>query len=337
MASGPGWVSKGAGHPLTILIPVYNDWEALGLLLGTLDDVLAAHSLEAGVLIVDDGSTTEPSATALKAERPFRALRDVDVLALRRNLGHQRALAIGIAFVEDRGRCEALVVMDGDGEDDPGDVPRLVAELKRDGGRRIVFAERTRRSESTTFRVFYAWYRWLHYVLTGYRVRVGNFSIIPRVRLESLAAVSELWNHYAAAAFRSRQPVHAIPTHRAERLHGRSRMNFISLITHGLSAISVYSEIVGVRLLIATAILMIVDLLGIGTVVYIRLATNLAIPGWATYGVGILSVILIQLMMLMIVFVFVILSGRNSSAFVPKRDYVHYVAGVRPLYAERAG
>ena len=47
------------------------------------------------------------------------------------------------------------------------------------------------------------------------RVRVGNFSAIPRRRLESLVAVSELWNHYAAAAFQSRQPYCTIPTQRA--------------------------------------------------------------------------------------------------------------------------
>ena len=80
---------------------------------------------------------------------------------------------------------------------------------------------------------------------------MGNFSVIPRERLASLVVVSELWNHYAAAAMRSRQPFCTIPTRRAERLDGESKMNFVGLVVHGLSAISVYSDIVGVRLLIA--------------------------------------------------------------------------------------
>ena len=77
--------------------------------------------------------------------------------------------------------------------------------------------------------------------------------MIPRERLSCLVASSELWNHYAAAAFASRQPYATIPTRRATRLDGRSKMNFVNLVIHGLSAISVYSDAIGVRLLIATA------------------------------------------------------------------------------------
>jgi glycosyltransferase involved in cell wall biosynthesis len=326
---GFGLMSRATHHPLTILIPIYNDWEALALLLADLDAALAENRLEAGVLIVDDGSTVRPAGSLER--QSYRVLHDIEVLSLRRNLAHQRAIGIGIAFVEDRGRCDALVVMDGDGEDSPRDVPRLVAESRRQGGTRIVFAERTLRSESVTFRVFYVLYKYLHLLLTGYSVRVGNFSIIPRARLASLTAVSELWNHYAAAAFRSGQPICMIPTRRATRLHGRSRMNFAALVTHGLSAISVYSEIVGVRLLIMTAVLVILDLLAIAAAIFIRVATDLAIPGWATYGVGILTVLLVQLLMLTVVFVFVILSGRNSYSFIPKRDYLYYVSGVHPI------
>ena len=99
-----------------------------------------------------------------------------------------------------------------------------------------------------------------HRVLTGHGVRVGNFSVIPRERLSCLVATSELWNHYAAAAFPSRQPYATVPTRRADRLDGRSKMNFVALVIHGLSAISVYSDAIGVRLLIATLAMIGLDL-----------------------------------------------------------------------------
>jgi hypothetical protein len=169
----------------------------------------------------------------------------------------------------------------------------------------------------------------LHVVLIGSGVRVGNFSIIPRARLTSLVVVSEMWNHYAAAAFHSRQPICMIPSHRSHRLRGKSRMNFTRLVIHGLSAISVYSEIVAIRALIVTVILTILDLLAIGSIIYIRLATDLAIPGWATFTVGILTVLLLNLFIMMLIFVFVLLSGRNTSSFLPKRDFGYFLAGVR--------
>lgn len=87
-------------------------------------------------------------------------------------------------------------------------------------------------------------------MLTGIRVRVGNFSILPFAYLDTLVVMSELWNHYAASVFRSKLPFAMIPIPRGTRFAGTSKMNFVALVSHGLSAISVFGDIVGVRLLI---------------------------------------------------------------------------------------
>ena len=65
---------------------------------GGLDRVLGSGAIEADVLVVDDGSTQPFDPSGLGHD--FRAIRRVEVLHLRRNLGHQRAIAIGLAFVE---------------------------------------------------------------------------------------------------------------------------------------------------------------------------------------------------------------------------------------------
>ncbi len=205
--------------------------------------------------------------------------------------------------------------MDGDGEDDPADVPRLLERLEREDRGRIVFAERTRRSESLVFRFFYGLYRGLHHLLTGQKVRVGNFSAIPRRRLSSLVVVSELWNHYAAAVIRSRQPYSTMPTRRAKRLRGRSTMNFVSLVTHGLSAISVQSDVVGVRLFVLSVLLALATTIGIAAAVIVRLTTDWGVPGWATSAVGLLTILLSQAVMGTLVFSFMSLgagTGRSS-------------------------
>src|SRR3954452_24792838 len=234
-------------YALVILIPAYNDWIAVSLLLGELDRALVGKGLRARVLLVDDGST-EPAGTAFDTVR-LTGIDDVLLLALRRNFGHQRAIAIGLAFVESELPCDAVVVMDGDGEDDPADVPRLIERCRALGNTRIVFAERTRRVDSLTFRAFYACYRAAHWVLTGVKVRVGNFSVIPRQVLRKLVTVSELWNHYAAAVYAARLPRDTVETTRRPRLHGKSKMNFGSLVGHGLSAMLVHGEAVAIRLL----------------------------------------------------------------------------------------
>jgi glycosyltransferase involved in cell wall biosynthesis len=318
------------GGSAVILIPVFNDWTSLALLLPKLDASLAGGGLTAEVLIVDDGSTIEPGDVGVRAS--FVALRRIDVLSLRRNLGHQRAIAIGLGYLDDCIRPPAVVVMDGDGEDDPADVPRLLGRLHELGGGTIVFAERTRRSESQTFRIFYSLYKILHRALTGQGVRVGNFSAIPRRRLASLSVVSELWNHYAAAVFRSRQPYCMIPTQRGRRLCGRSSMNFTALVMHGLSAISVHSDVVGVRLLMLTMLLALFALGGISATIIVRLTTDLVIPGWATYSVGLSLILLVQAVMAAFNFIFAILGGRQGTTFLPSRDYSFFVADLRTLH-----
>ena len=109
-------------------------------------------------------------------------------------------------------------------------------------------------------------------------------------------------------------------------------MNFVGLVAHGLSAISVFSERVGVRLLIASGILTGIVLSLLAGALVVRLTTSLAIPGWATTTVGLLCVLLTQLVMLSLVFVFMVLSGREGTSFLPTRDYAHFVEGVEPLW-----
>jgi glycosyltransferase involved in cell wall biosynthesis len=316
--------------PFVVLLPVFNDWSALQKLLLILDGVLSEHSLTVEVLIVDDGSTIPADKSF--SEGGFSAFECIEVLRVRRNLGHQRAIAIGLAYVEDRVPCQAVILMDSDGEDDPHDVPRLLKKYREESGQKIIFAERTKRSEPWVFRLFYFLFKLVHYVLTSRQVRVGNFSVIPAARLASLVVVSEMWNHYAAAVYKSRQPLTLLPTQRARRLEGRSRMSFTNLVIHGLSAISVYGDTIGVRLLVATSVLILLTLAGLACVVAVRLLTDLAIPGWATFTAGTLLVILFQAIMFSIIFSFIILGDRQASTFLPLRDYRYFVGGVKTVY-----
>lgn len=307
---------------LVVLMPVFDDWEATALLLPRLDEALAEAGLTARVLVVDDGSIQSEDGLGAVSTR---ALEQVDVLRLRRNLGHQRAIAIGMAYVEENLPCEAVVVMDSDGEDDPRDVPRLVAHMRSQALDQIVFAERTRRSESRVFQLGYWSYCFIHRLLVGFGVRVGNFSVVPRARLRQLTVVSELWNHYAAAVFRAQIPFTTIQTHRAPRLTGSTKMNYTGLVTHGLSALSVHGEVMGIRLFLGSLVLGVLTLLALITVVVVRLGTDLAIPGWASTLSGLLVILLFLLAMSAAMFTFVILSSRSGSWFLPARDYAYFV------------
>ena len=314
-----------------IALPLFNDWAAADELLGRVDAVLASSARSAGVLVIDDGST-QPAPAPFCASG-FRALEWVRILRLRRNLGHQRAIAIGLAWLEARTSSDLVVVMDADGEDAPEDIPRLVRRCEEESGGAIVFAERRRRAEGLVFRVFYHAYRALHVLLTGRGVRVGNFSVIPRQRLRALVTVAELWNHYAAAVVRSKQPCVMVPTVRAARLGGRSHMHFVALVIHGLSAISVYDDVVFVRFIVATAALAAAAWGSLVAVVWIRLWTDWAVPGWATTATGLLAIILIQAILFLASMVFLKLGSRPHAEFIPSRDHDLFVDDVVEVWA----
>ena len=148
-------------------------------------------------------------------------------------------------------------------------------------------------------------------------MRVGNFSVIPRPMLSRLVAMSDLWNHYAATVFKARLPFVTLATPRGYRLAGKSRMNFVALVIHGLSAMSVFSDRIGVRLLIVTTFVLAVAMSGLGAVLAIRLSTDWAIPGWATTATGLLVVVALQGLLMMIVFIMIVLGGRGTAGFLP--------------------
>jgi glycosyltransferase involved in cell wall biosynthesis len=311
-------------------MPLRDDWTSAAELISRLDSALREASVSAKILLVDDGSIN--SWDSARFAPPFRTIESIDVLRLRRNLGHQRAIAVGLGYLERQLASSAVIVMDADGEDTPDGVLRLLAAFRSSGGRSAVFAERIRRSESWHFRFFYQLYRLSHLALTGIRVRVGNFSILPYAYLSTLVVHSELWNHYAAAIFNSRLQFSLVPVPRGTRIDGKSQMNFVALVAHGLSAISVFGDRVGVRMLIASLSGCALALAGIAVVLLLRMFTNLAIPGWATYAVGTLVIILIQLVAIAASFTFFMLSNRMNLGFVPLRDYSLFISEKVEIY-----
>jgi hypothetical protein len=315
------------------LIPVFDDWTAVGRLLSELDGEIRTLAGNARVVLVDDGSPQVPVDELSRLALP--AMSGLSVLRLRRNLGHQRAIAIGLCYLHVNVPGEFVIIMDGDGQDRPADVRRLLAAASASSSPAVVFAERTRRSEGPLFFVLYRSYRILHWILTGERVRVGNFSVIPYALLPRLVSVSDLWNHYAAAVFKSRLPYTALPSARGVRYAGRSHMNVVGLVTHGLSAMAAFGDRIGVRLLGVTLLVALVLASGSLAALTLRLAGIIEIPAWAPYGIGLVVLVVFQTLAISLVFVLIILAGRDSSTFLPLRDYGFYILDVLDVQPRR--
>jgi len=318
---------------ILITMPVYEDWDSAIELCQKIDLVFREEkSVRVSVLLIDDGSTISNRPCKM----PFRpgAIENISILVLRRNLGHQRAIAIALAHIQEHWSGDAVVVMDADGEDRPEDMPGLVQAMRKAERPTAVFAERGRRLENAAFRICYNCYRIMHKLLAGRDIRFGNFSVLPRSYLDTLVVFPELWNHYAATLVKSRLPYVRVRSDRAVRLRGRSRMDFVSLVVHGLSALFANQEVVGTRLLIMITLIALGLLLLVGVVVGVRLLTHLAIPGWATTSMGLLLILVAQALIASFVLVFSIMMNRAQLGFLPIRDYSYFVHCETTLYPE---
>lgn len=305
-----------------IIIPQFNDWEALNLLIAKINSDLDSQILKnTSLLIVDDCSFK-------KRTQPFSSFqgKEIKVLRLYRNLGHQKAIAIGLSYVAENLITDKVIVMDADGEDAPSDINKLVSK-SREKPDKIIFAQRNKRTESFMFRFFYVIYKAVFKLLTGKLITFGNFSLIPQERLQNLVRVSEIWNNYPGGVIKSRIPYDSVPTDRATRLAGESKMNFVSLVLHGLSAISVMVDTTAVRILIFSMLMSGVAVTFIGVILFLKLIGN-ATPGWASTLGSTLMILMLQSFLISLFLVFMVLQYRSQQHFIPAVHYKDFVEKV---------
>jgi len=108
---------------VSVVIPLYNEEDNVEILHQRLRGVLDGLGLEYEIIYVDDGSTdrTLPLLEQIQGNDP-----NVVVLSLRRNFGQTAAFAAGFDF----SRGDVVVTMDGDLQNDPGDIPKLLDLIK---------------------------------------------------------------------------------------------------------------------------------------------------------------------------------------------------------------
>ena len=257
----------------------------------------------------------------------MKYIKQIDVIHLARNLGHQKAIALGLAYIDQNIKLDQVLVMDCDGEDRPEDISLLLDEHFKSPDA-IIFAQRAQRSEGLIFQFFYILYKLGFRILTGAEISFGNFALIPAPILHRIVYLPEIWNHFAAGIVRSKLPWKVVPTDRGIRYTGKSKMNLVSLIIHGLSAISIFTEILTVRLIIFSSAIILSGILGFIALIYIRYFTALAIPGWATtVAIGLVA-IMFQAVVLLALLSFLILNYRTTKLFIPVKDYEDYLFGV---------
>lgn len=303
------------------LTPIYNDWDSFAVLI----QEICNHKQDLKqynffVVAVNDGSTED-----LPKDFDYKNI-PVTVLNLKINIGHQRAIAVGLQYIYNEvSDYDFVVVMDSDGEDKPQDIKELINKAEQEKENKIIFAQRKKRQESTFFKVGYFFYKYLFYFLTGQKISFGNFSVISSKLLSKVVHQNNIWNHYSGGIIQSKIPFEKVLLDRGKRYKGVSKMNFNSLIIHGLSSIAVYFDFLSIRILRYSLYGIGICFVSVLFILYQKIFTENAIPGWASSLILIISGIILQLFSVTLIVLLLQLSSRKNISAPNSKIYKDFI------------
>jgi polyisoprenyl-phosphate glycosyltransferase len=220
---------------ISVVVPIYNEEELIMRFHEAVALALESARTQWEVVYVNDGSTD----FSLQLLRGLQAMDPhVVVVELSRNWGHMGAISAGIQMA----RGNAVILMDGDFQDPPEVLPKLISAWRE--GAEVVVAVRKSRQERRKIlaKLFPLFYRVMG-ALSDYPIplNAGIFSLMDRKAVDSVNAMGEK-NRYlpglrAWVGYRNK----VVYYDRQDRLAGEGKLSFLSRIKYAMDAITSFS------------------------------------------------------------------------------------------------
>jgi glycosyltransferase involved in cell wall biosynthesis len=201
---------------ISVVVPVHNEERSVALLYDELRSALEPLETEWETIFVDDGST---DGTFAALTRLHNATDNVRVVRLRRNFGKAAALRAGF----DQAQGDTVVTIDGDLQDDPAEIPRLLAKLEE--GFDLVSGWKTRRRDPLSRRVLSRVFNRVTGAFSGVHLHDMNCGL-KAYRAEvvrGLRLYGELHRFIPVLAHYRGFRIAELPVNHRPREHGRSR------------------------------------------------------------------------------------------------------------------
>ena len=221
---------------IIILTPVYNDWKNLTRLLAKINNIFKFElKKKFDLIIVNDCSTEKFNYKISK----FKYINVSKIISLKKNVGSQRALAIGIKYINKKYKKNyKTIIIDSDGQDNPIGIKKLIKK----SGENSVVVDRGQRKEPFWFRFFYMIYTILLKLFTAKNLKFGNFCLLNSEQLKKINDKSDLWNALPPTILNNVKKIIHITIDREKRFTGESKMNFIGLLFHAFRVFSVFRK-----------------------------------------------------------------------------------------------
>jgi dolichol-phosphate mannosyltransferase len=209
--------ATGSRPEVSIVVPIYNEVESLPHLLEAIATILTTNELSYEIICVDDGSR-DGSSEYLRQQAAVRS--DLKAVLLRRNYGQTAAMAAGFKFAQGK----AIVTLDADLQNDPADIPQLLAKL--DTGYDLVSGWRSKRQDAALTRLLPSKIaNWLIGIITGVKLHDYGCSL-KAYRSELVADMNlygELHRFLPALAYIEGAKITELPVRHHARRFGSSK------------------------------------------------------------------------------------------------------------------
>jgi len=227
---------------ITILIPIYNDWQSVFKLIKDINSQVSTLSDEFSVIIINDASIENRP----EFSTDLNNLKSVQIINMKENKGHARCIASGLKYIYKKKEFDYVIPMDGDGEDRPEEIKNFI-ELTDQSEDKSIVGERIKRSESLFFKICYLFHKFLTLAFTGQSIRFGNFTCLSKITVKKMLNEKATWNSFSGSLKKVEKDLLSIPSIRGTRYFGPSKMSFFNLLKHSLSIISVFRKTVLIR------------------------------------------------------------------------------------------
>ena len=254
----------------TFLLPLYNDWENLKILIEEVETKLQKLDDQFDVIVLNDFSN-------LKCNISFKNLqkiKKIKIINLNKNVGSQRAIAIGLKYISQtckKDEKKIIIIMDSDGQDDPQILNKII-EINKKYPNEIITINRTQRNEQMWFKILYELHYFTLILFSGQKIRYGNYSLISSDKLKKLLSTGDLWSAYPAAISKSFKKTYKIFHERKKRYSGSTKMNLYGLLNHSMRVFSVFKYNMLLSSLIYSTIFF---LLGLKFFIFILIIVNI--------------------------------------------------------------
>ena len=227
---------------IVILIPVFNDWQSVYKLLENINSEVSSLGHEFSVIIVNDASTEANPGLSNNLDN----LSSIKIINMKENRGHARCNAVGLKHIFTNEEFDYVIPMDGDGEDRPEEIKKLVDNLNYHPDKPIV-GERIKRSEGFFFKFCYFIHKLITFTFTGQSIKYGNYTCLPKTIVEKMINEKATWSSFSGSLAKVAKDRASIPSERGTRYFGPSKMSFKNLLIHSLSIITVFKINVLIR------------------------------------------------------------------------------------------